>query len=185
MSELDQTAKSTTTPKKCSRGKFWLGLFLVVLVSGFAGALIAKACFFHHPFPGGPMAMMMQGPHDVGDAEDHATRMVKHLAQRINATTEQKNKLIIIATNTAKDIFPLHEKMVTYRKQALELLRQPLISRDDIERLRAEQFANAEAMSKRLAQAIGDINEVLTLEQRHELAGDISRFFKHWDGRRG
>jgi hypothetical protein len=185
VSEQDQTAK--TPEKTCGytrrrHGKSCLVLLLVALVSGLAGAMIAKAYDFHHGFPGGPMSMMMHGPLDVGEAEDHATWMVKHLSQRVDATAEQKTKLIVIATNAAKDLFPLHEKMVASRKRGIEILRQPVISRDDIESLRAEQFANAEAMSKRLAQAIGDSMEVLTLEQRHELASDISHFFNHWGG---
>jgi Spy/CpxP family protein refolding chaperone len=164
------------------RGRIWLVLLLVALASAFAGAVMAKAFHIHPPFPAGPMFMMMNAPSNAAEAEEHAAWMAKHLSRRIDATTEQKTKLTAIATATAKDLFPLREKMVASRKQAIELMRQPAVSRDDIERLRAEQLGNADALSKRLAQAIGDMTEVLTLEQRKELADDVSHFSRHWGG---
>lgn len=185
MSEPDQTAKTPGNAYGChhgsrrSRGKLWLLLLAVALVSGLVGAMSAKAYQFSHAF-GGPMGMMMGGPVDADDAADRAAWMAKALSRHIEATAEQKGKLTAIATAAAKDLFPFREKMVSSRQQAIELLRKPTVSRDDIERLRAEQFANAEAMSKRLAQAMGDMTEVLTLEQRHELAADISHFSKRW-----
>jgi periplasmic protein CpxP/Spy len=185
MSEQDQTSNPVTKSGCCHgsshgrRGKIWLVLLAVAVVSGLVGAMSAKAYQFHHGF-GGPMGMMMGGPADPGEAADRAAWMAKALSRHIEATAEQKGKITSIATEAAKDLFPFREKMVASRQQAIELLRKPNVSRDDIERLRAEQLANAEAMSKRLAQAMGDMTEVLTLEQRHELAADISHFSKRW-----
>ncbi len=47
---------------------------------------------------------------------------------------------------------------------------QPAIDRAAIEKLRADQLANMEALSKRMSEAIGDAAEVLTPEQRKKLA---------------
>lgn len=187
MSEQVQPATKTEKTYCCryvkhGRIRVLLLLLVVALMSGFAGAMSAGACHFHHAFPGGPMFIMMGGPATASEAEDHSAWMVKHLARRIDATAEQKAKLTIIATATAKDLFPFREKMVASRKRAIELMRQAVVSRDDIEGLRSEQLGNAEAMSKRLAQALGDVTDVLTLEQRKELADDISHFSKHWGG---
>ena len=63
--------------------------------------------------------------------------------------------------------------MLAARKRAVELLAEPTVDRAAIEALRAEQVARADAASKRLARALGDAAEVLTPEQRKQLAERI------------
>lgn len=171
-------------PRRAGRGRFWLIIVAVALVSGITGAAVAKGFHYHRAFLAGP-AMMLGAPGDSADAEQHAIWMARYFARHIDATSEQKTKINAIAVATAKDLFPLREKMSAARKQSVELLRQPVISREDIEKQRAEHMALADTISKRVAQAIGDMTEVLTLEQRKELADDISHFARHWQGKRG
>jgi Spy/CpxP family protein refolding chaperone len=105
-----------------------------------------------------------------GFSEERVERMVKHFGVEVDATPEQKAKLTEIATAAAKDLQPLREKAREARKQAMELLSSPAIDRGAIERLRAEQMQAADAASKRLTQALADVAEVLTPEQRKQLA---------------
>jgi Spy/CpxP family protein refolding chaperone len=174
VSEQDQSTKSPA--KTHRRGKYWLALAAVALV--FTGVVTAKAYHFRHsPFFGGPM---MMGPADSADAEDMAAWMVRRLAGHLNATAEQKTKLTNIARSTAKDLFPLREKMLASRRQAIDLLRQPSIDRDAIEKLRVEKLALIDTISKRVALAFGDMTEVLTPEQRKNLADDLSYLSRRW-----
>jgi Spy/CpxP family protein refolding chaperone len=64
----------------------------------------------------------------------------------------------------------MRDKARDARAAARDLLLQTTIDRAAIEKFRTEQLALADAFSKRVAQAIGDMAEVLTPEQRHKLA---------------
>ena len=66
----------------------------------------------------------------------------------------------------------MRAKVFAARQQARDLLTQTTIDRAAIEKLRAEQIAAMDSVSKRIAQAIGDAAEVLTPEQRRKL-GDM------------
>jgi len=167
MSEQSQPA---TPCKKGRRWRFWLVLVLVAMASGFTGVIAAKAFGYRHGFGHGfGPGMMMGAPADADEAAERASWMIRQFSRHINATAEQKTKLAAIATATAKDVFPMREKMIAARRQAIDLMRQPAVARDQIESLRAGQIANVDAISKRLAQAAGDMAEVLTPEQRKEL----------------
>jgi len=81
---------------------------------------------------------------------------------------------------------PLREKAQTARERAAELLIQPKVDRAAIETFRLEQIALVEAASKRFAQAVGDVAEVLTPEQRqkaHDIVQSRRAFWHGW--RRG
>jgi Spy/CpxP family protein refolding chaperone len=123
---------------------------------------------------------MMRGPIDQADAEGMAAWMVRRLAGHLNATPEQKTKMTAVAKAAVKDLFPLREKMLASRRQAIELLRQPSIDRGAIEKLRVEKVALIDTISKRIAQAFGDMADVLTPEQRKNLADDISYLSRRW-----
>ena len=61
------------------------------------------------------------------------------------------------------------------RDQAVALLTQPTIDRAALESLRASQLAVAEQASKRLAQALADMADVLTPDQRKAIAEHMAR----------
>jgi Spy/CpxP family protein refolding chaperone len=105
-----------------------------------------------------------------GFSEERIERMVKHFGVEVDATEEQKVKLTEIAKAAAKDLQPLREKVREARKQGMELLAAPTIDRGAIEQLRAEQIRAADAASRRMVQALADVAEVLTPEQRQKLA---------------
>lgn len=137
--------------------------------------------FGHGPgfWGGGPGG----GRFDPARAEERADRMIRHIAVEIDATADQQQKLRDIAKNAVKDMLPLREKMVGARQQARNLLLGQSVDRTAIEKLRSEQIANAEALSKRLTQALTDAAEVLTPEQRQklsEMAPPRGRFWHRW-----
>jgi Spy/CpxP family protein refolding chaperone len=112
----------------------------------------------------------------AADMQEHVERMVDHIARHANATPEQQTKLTTIAKAAAADLQPLHQQLFEAHKKALDLFRQPTIDRAALETLRAEQISRVDAASKRLAQAVEDMADVLTPEQRAKLADDINRF---------
>lgn len=110
-------------------------------------------------------------------------KMVKHFAVEVDATPEQQEKLTAIAQQAAKDLEPMRAQAMETRKQAIELLSQPSVDRAALEKLRASKLAHADAASRRITQALGDAAEVLTPEQRKQVAEHIERRrgrHRHW-----
>jgi len=116
-----------------------------------------------------------RGPIDPARAEEHLDRMLKHLYVEIDATEAQKQKLDPIAKQAAKDLRPLREKRWEARRKSVELLSADKIDRAAIEKARVEGIHAADAASKRFTQALTDIAEVLTPEQRKTLAARMQR----------
>ena len=79
----------------------------------------------------------------------------------------------------AQDLLPLRAKMHDARRQAVALLSQQHVDRAALEALRADQLKLAENASQRLTQALADVADVLTPEQRQQLAERINRRHGH------
>ena len=152
------------------RRRFFRRAALFTLIGGLTAGLGGKA--WAHGGPGGwhRGGGIMGGAMDPAGMDGRIERMVKHFAVEVDATPEQKAKLAEIAKAAAKDLAPLREKVRDARKRGMELLAAPTIDRGAIERLRAEQIQSADAASKRLTRALADTAEVLTPEQRKQLA---------------
>lgn len=113
-------------------------------------------------------------------SEERIEKMVKHFGVEVNATPEQQDKLAAIAKQAAKDLEPLRGQAMDARKQAMELLSQPNVDRAALEKLRISKLQHADAMSRRVTQALGDAAEVLTPEQRKKLAEHIASRRGRW-----
>jgi Spy/CpxP family protein refolding chaperone len=143
----------------------------LVIAAGLTGAAVTKAV--SNPFGFGPgfhgMRGPWSGPLDPAQIEDRADRMVRHLAVELDATTDQQEKLRTIMRGLVKDVLPARERTQNARRQARELLTQTTIDRGALEKLRADQIALADSVSKRIVQALADAAEVLSPEQRRKL----------------
>jgi Spy/CpxP family protein refolding chaperone len=130
------------------------------------------------------LSAFARGRHHGGEAmsEEHLERMLKHLYVEIDATDAQKQRLDPIVKQAASDLRPLREKVQDARRRGAELFSAETIDRGAIERARVEQIGAADAASKRFTQALTDVAEVLTPEQRKKLA---ARFARRGHGRRG
>src|SRR5262249_48539932 len=103
---------------------------------------------------------------------DRADRGVRHLAIELDATPEQQQKLEAIVKSAVTDLAPMRDKVRTTHQRVRELLTAPTVDRAAIEKLRAEQVATMDTLSKRIAQAAADAADVLTPDQRRKL-GDM------------
>jgi protein CpxP len=99
-----------------------------------------------------------------------ADRIIRHLAVEIDATAEQQDKLQAIVHATVKSLLPVRDKILAARATGRELLTQPTVDRAALEKLRADQIATHEAVSKQLVQAVADAADVLSPEQRRKIA---------------
>ena len=119
------------------------------------------------------------GPIDPADLDRHVERMLKHFYAEIDATDAQKQKLDPIVRQAAKDLAPMRENLHAARREAVELLSQDRVDPAALEALRAKQIELADEASRRLTRALTDAAEVLTPEQRKELAAHFARR-RHW-----
>jgi Spy/CpxP family protein refolding chaperone len=118
---------------------------------------------------------------DPAKLDAHLDRMLKHLYVEVDATDAQKQQLGPIVKAAARDLLPMRDQMRDARRQAVALLSQPSIDRAALEALRANQLQLAEQASKRFTEALADVADVLTPEQRKQLTERMSR----WHGHRG
>jgi protein CpxP len=164
------------------RGRTVLFATLIAATALITGAAVNKA--LSNPFGFGPGWHGARGhwgsvPLDPAMIEDRADRMVRHLAIEIDANNDQQEKLRGIMRSMLKDVLPARERAFAARRQARELLTATAIDRAAIEKLRVDQIALADTVSKRVTQALGDAAEVLSPEQRRKLS---DRFPPHGPG---
>ncbi|MBI3371477.1 MAG: Spy/CpxP family protein refolding chaperone [Betaproteobacteria bacterium] len=179
------TEQRNPEPSPTSEGKrrgFFKRLGIAALIGGIASGAGFKV--FAQGRPGGwhHRGGFMDGKMDPAMMDQRIEYMVKHLAVDIDATPEQTGKLVSIAKSAAGELRPLREKARAARKRGVELLAAQSIDRGAIESLRIEQIQAADAASRRLSVALGDIAEVLTPEQRTKLKQRIEKRFEHRGG---
>ena len=115
------------------------------------------------------------GAFDPARLDEYLDRGLKHFYVELDATPEQQQRIAPIVKEAARDLLPLREKMHAGRRRGLELLTAPAVDRGALENLRAEQLQLAETGSRRLAQALADLADVLTPDQRKTIAERIER----------
>ena len=128
-----------------------------------------------HGFGGWRHGGFMHGHMDPARMEAHLDRMLPHLYLELGATDAQKQQLDPIVKSAARDLIALRGKLHDEKRQALGLLTSPQVDRTALEALRQQHVQLHEALSKRVTQALADVADVLTPEQRKQLAERIGR----------
>lgn len=140
------------------------GLIATAAVGGGAAA-------FAHGGPGGWHGR--PGWHDNADPAAMQKRtegMVRMMLADVNATPQQEQRIAQIMSATMTELRPLRQQHMEARKRVMELLAQPVVDRQALESIRAQELAAAEQASRRITQSVADVAEVLTPEQRVKLA---------------
>ena len=172
----EENTEQSANKRKCKRrGRGFI--IIVALVSALVGGLVTKAVGhmkhrWHHNF--------VHGKIDPAKAERRAEYIANRLAKKVDATSEQKQKLVVIAKSLTKDLLPLREKMRDTRAEARKLLTQEQIDKSAIETFRAEKIALADQISKRVSVAMAEAADVLTVEQRQKISDRWLHKRHHW-----
>lgn len=119
-----------------------------------------------------------RGHHGPMDPETIARRIdrgVDWVLSDVGATAEQKQKVSAIAKAAATELAPLRERHRAARTRVIEILGASAVDRAALEKVRAEELAMAEGASRRVTQALADIADVLTPEQRVRLREKAER----------
>jgi periplasmic protein CpxP/Spy len=148
---MNASNSSATSTGKTSRWR--RPLLIGALAAGLGGALFASGCGRHaqaHGWGG------HHGHHsmDPQAATERAEFAADWVLNKVNANDTQRQQIKGIVKSAVNDLLPLRDQHRTARKAMMEALAQPTIDRQKL----------------RLLQAVADAAEVLTPEQRAELA---------------
>ncbi|MBM4266230.1 MAG: periplasmic heavy metal sensor [Deltaproteobacteria bacterium] len=143
------------------------GLAVVALFAG--GALLplgqASAGLFRH-----------HGRHSPEEIRDRATFAVEWVLRSVDATDAQQDQVRAIVERTVNDLLPLREGNEDMREAALAALTGPTVNRQALEEIRTEKVAEWTDASEEIVASLAEIAEVLTPEQRQELAALADRW---------
>ena len=149
-------------PRGVLAGVSVAALLLALLVGGSlaTSAVYARGRLFGHH----------HGRHDPESMRKHVRLFSGWLLYRVEATEEQKSRVEAILDRAIDDLAALRSSHRTLHDAIVTELTAPSIDRSRLEALRVEQVAALDGASRQLVQALGDLAEVLSVEQRLELA---------------
>lgn len=130
---------------------------------GAAGAMGGGEAMGRHVMEAG----FRHGGHFAGN---FAGRGLGRALEAVDATSEQEERIWAIIDGARTELRPLTREFRDARSTVIELLSAPTIDRAAAETLRSERIAAIDEASKKLTAAALDAAEVLTPEQRAELA---------------
>lgn len=136
-------------------------------ISDDSGRNFKRLGFEHSESMGGRDGGMMQAR--WGGGGGHGRGMGRVL-QQLDLTDEQEDKIFEIMDGVRGEVRPLMREFRDTRENLVEILSAETIDRQAIETLRTERLASVDQASKTMSEALLNAAEVLTPEQRAELA---------------
>ncbi|UCE32049.1 MAG: Spy/CpxP family protein refolding chaperone [Burkholderiales bacterium] len=160
------------------RRRFWKRAGIVTLGVGLiAGIGACSAGAYHHRHWGG----WHRGEVTAEHMREHVDRGIERALEDTDATPEQKARIREIAIGAIDEMRTLRTRQRELRRSALDLMASPDLDRTAIEGLRARQMQLADEASRRIAQALGDVAEVLTPAQRATVTERLrARLSRRW-----
>ncbi len=166
-----------------TRHGFWFGVFLG------AGLLatLGTTAFVTSKVSAAPLAAMTAlhghgfrhgGIHDPEMAKARAELVVEFVLGRVDASDAQQSRAKQIVTQAIDELLPLAETHQANRENLRSELTRSDFDPDAIERFRQSELALADTASKELAEALIELAQTLTPEQRAELGEMAERFHR-------
>jgi Spy/CpxP family protein refolding chaperone len=134
-------------------------------------AALQQGAGFHHSWGGrwGGHAMSPEA------AKEHLQIASKWMLRDIDASAEQQDRVNAIVAGAVDDLFRLRDRHQQNRDAFHAQLGGVTVDRAALEEIRKSEMGVADEASKRLVQALADVSDVLTPEQRQALAERIHR----------
>jgi Spy/CpxP family protein refolding chaperone len=142
---------------------------VAALAAGLVALLAGGALVFAH---GGGWRHGAPGSDEMAE---HFQVHVKHVLAEVDATPEQRTRIEEIVQAATRDLKALHAQHAGARAAFHEVIAAPSVDRVRLEQLRAQHLAAIDEASKRCLAALADAAEVLTPEQRAELAAKMAK----------
>jgi Spy/CpxP family protein refolding chaperone len=109
----------------------------------------------------------------------HADFAVEYALREVDATPEQVAQVKAIVGQALTALDGVHDRHEANRDALVAALSQPEVSRADVQAIRAQELALADAASVQIVDALVDAAAVLTPEQRSELIELAREFHGH------
>lgn len=93
-------------------------------------------------------------------------RALERALSSVSASDDQRIKIRDLLRTARNEIETLQDRLLSSRRAVIDLLSKPTVDRGGLEALRAERQRIADDVSKRITQALADVADVLTSEQR-------------------
>lgn len=114
------------------------------------------------------------------EAREHADRMADHVLGRIDATDAQRAQVDTLLDTTVPKMFAIHEDGAALRDEGMALFTADKVDAAAVESLRAEAMTLADEGSRLMASTAVSLANILTVEQRQDLAADLEKM--HGEG---
>lgn len=162
-------------------GKHWgrrVRISIAALVLVAVGAALGAAATAHASRMGGWHGMQHRWSH-VGTEEEARERALDGAAWvlgRIDASAEQQTRINAIVASLVGELYPLRAEHRERRRALITELARPQVDARALELIRADSVRMVDSASKTLVEAVVDASQVLSVEQREELARMVGRY---------
>jgi Spy/CpxP family protein refolding chaperone len=174
---MNDSTPIASTPNR--RRRFLVGATLASVVAAGLGAGAGVKAFAHGGGHRGWHRGAFLGDGDPARMEERLDRMLRHLYVEIDATEAQQQRLAPIVKDAVRELAPLRAQLHDARRQVVELLARDPVDRGALEALCGSTLRLAEQASTRFTQGLADVADVLTAEQRKQLAERLARRHGH------
>jgi Spy/CpxP family protein refolding chaperone len=175
-------ANETNADQPTSRipGRRRRGAWITLAALGVVGALGVAVWGVNEVKAAMPLAAlgMRHGAHgghgpllqDPSLAKERAAFALDWVLRSVDATAEQRDSAKAIAQKTIDELIPVAKRHESNAKAMAEALAGATVDREALERIRREEMKLADTASKALVDALAEVSETLTPEQRIEIA---------------
>jgi len=159
--------------KRCGgRGRFLFGVLAIIGVVWLAGSAFGPGCGhagWHH-------GSYHWSETDISQRMD---RMSDRLIDHVDASPAQGEQIKAIVNSYVPRLQATKTGHLDNRSAFTRALTEPTVDRSELEAVRQSELALLNSNSQELVQMIADIADVLTPEQRQELASHVKERFHH------
>ena len=160
----------------CCRGPHRIGRFIGLLVILGIGFMAGKSFGFDHGWCHEGSPDFISGkPIDSAQMIKVAEKRIDHMLTEIDASKEQKAKAVEVVKKSILNGTPLADTLRSNHQKMIALLSAKEIDKVAVEQLRTNQSKAIDDLSKQATQAMLEIAEVLSPDQRAKLSEKLSK----------
>jgi protein CpxP len=175
--EMEEQKEASAVRRSTLRRRILYGLLASGALAAAIGArpllaAIQEGSGFHGPWRGGWGGHHRMSPEA---AKEHAQIATKFALRGIDASEIQQERVDKVVGGAIDDLFRLKEKHRANREALAAQLGGASIDRAALEEIRKSEMALADEASRTFVQALADVAEVLSPEQRQALIDHVQR----------
>lgn len=178
------TARIRGWARRLNRRELVRALFFVALLGVMLARIpdaVASGRWFGHPGHHRGHWGRGHGHHfdSPAEAREHAQAMLRRALDSVDASSAQQESAAAIVERVVDDLFPLFQDHRRVHEAFVTALQNDSVDRAALQQLRESELDRWNAVSAKLVDAVADLAEVLTPEQRRDLLEHADRLKHH------